>query len=174
MKLFSHYKKLCSVIEQIFNICCFVFVGILAITVIIGVLFRNIGVPVVWLGELGTFSTIWVTFLGIGLAYRNKMHPNVDLITHLIKPSQKIYFELVWDLVAAIVALMIMISAIEFLQYLKMNGHSSGELGWKFFYVYLVPYAGICSVVLFAIESFWETLLRLLARKNTQLKEGTA
>ena len=174
MNIFSYYKKFCSIVEQLFNVLCSVLVGILAITVIVGVLFRNIGVPVVWLGELGTFSTIWVTFLGIGLAYRNKMHPNVDLITHLIKPSQKIYFEMIWDVVAALIALIIMISAIDFMKYLKMNGHASGELGWQFFYVYLIPCFGITSIVIFAIESFWESLKKLLLQKTLKLKEGTA
>jgi TRAP-type C4-dicarboxylate transport system permease small subunit len=152
---------------------CFIFVGILAVTVITGVLFRNIGVPVVWLGELGTFSTIWVTFLGIGLAYRHKMHPNVDLVTHLIKPEQKIYFEMFWDVIAAVIALMIIISAISFMEYLKLNGHTSGELGWQFFYVYIIPYIGIASVVLFAIESFWDSLEALFVRKSTKRKEGS-
>ena len=173
MQVFTYYKRFCSLVEQLFNVLCSLLVGILAITVIIGVLFRNIGVPVVWLGELGTFSTIWVTFLGIGLAYRNKMHPNVDLITHLIKPSRKIYFEMIWDITAAIIALIIMISVIDFMKYLKMNGHASSELGWQFFYVYLIPCIGITSIILFAIESLWGSMEKLLSQKTMRRKEGT-
>ena len=160
-KWYLRLEELSNTIEKIIEFLTVILLAILSFTVIFGVLTRNINIPIVWLGELGTFCCIWVTFLGMALAYRKKLFANVDLITHVLNERMKTYLAILWDVIGFVFLTLVLISSKSFIVYLFESGHKSGELRLSFWIVYIGPILGYIATAYYVLVSMIEQIINL-------------
>jgi TRAP-type C4-dicarboxylate transport system permease small subunit len=165
-------EKMSDNIEKFIELLCVILMAILAITVIFGVITRNIDLPIVWLGELATFCCIWVTFLGMSLAYRKRLFSNVDIITHAFKERGNAILAVIWDVIGLLFLVIVLVSSKSFISYLLMSGHKSGELRIPFYLVYSGPIAGYLFTAYYVVVSLTENIINLI-EKGKSLKEIT-
>jgi len=135
-------QKTADFFEQIINVLLVAAITTLFLTVVFSVLTRNINVPVVWLGELGTFSCIWAIYLGMALAYRKDQFPNVDLLHSILPEKVRQYLPIIYNVLIQVFLLGVLWSSRVFLAHLLKSGQTSAELRLPMFYAYLGPVIG--------------------------------
>lgn len=158
-KLVLVMEKIADVAERIINVLITVMLTVLFLTVVLSVLTRNINQPVVWLGELGTFSCVWAIFLGMALAYRKDMFPNVDLLNLLLPERIRQYLPLLYDVLIQFFLITILVSSRIFLRHLFTSGQISPELRILMFYAYLGPVIGYVFTAFFSLTGMFTRIL---------------
>ena len=151
--------RLCSAVsEKIIKILLTIAMTIVFVTVVFGVLSRNIQTPIVWLNELGTFACIWAVFLGMALAYRYRQFPNVDIWHSHISVRTRRYLEIFYDALALMFITAVLVSSRVFLGHLKSTGQISPELRLPMVYAYLGPVIGYIFTAIMCLTSLLERL----------------
>ncbi len=114
-----------------------------------------------WTEELAIFLLVWVSLLGAAVAFSAKMHLGVDyFVGKLHGDAQRLMEVIVNLLVIAFAAAIFLVGGYVLVSKTLASGQLSPALGIKVGYVYLaVPISGV-FIVLFAVESIFETLTR--------------
>lgn len=159
-----HIQKIAKYVEKTLNLGSNILMVVLALAVIVGVFTRNINLPIVWLGELGIFSSIWITFFGMALAYRHKMFPNVNFLSLFLPEKADHWLSVIWDVFTIIFVGIVLWSARDFMIYLADSGHVSSEMRIPIIYVYIGPVIGFICTLFFGILNMLE--------KISECKEG--
>lgn len=136
----------CKKIEEwILVICLIVMGGILVAQILLRYIFHS---PISWAEELARYLQIWITFLGMGYAFRKKGHISLDIVLSKLPPMLRCVTEIFNDVVMIACALLIIISAPEFL--LQQNKLSS-TLHVPMYLVYAVIPVGFGITILYLI-----------------------
>jgi TRAP-type transport system small permease protein len=87
--------------------------AIMCLTVFVGVVFRYVLVnPLTWTEEVARLCLVWITFLGIYLGYRRKLHISIDVIrTRMSLHSQRVIHIVVTVLLAGLMGTLIIYGA---------------------------------------------------------------
>jgi TRAP-type C4-dicarboxylate transport system permease small subunit len=159
-KFLSTLNRGADIIEKVINFFICVFIGLIAMAVVVGVFGRMGNIPVVWLGELSTYSTIWAAFFGLATGYRNGLFARVDIITHII-PSYLRHLEIVWDILSVIIMGIIVWSCRDYIAYVARSGTESPELNLPLYLVYMGPVLGYIFTSIFCLENVCNKLAQL-------------
>lgn len=151
--------RISSRIEKFISVLLFICISVLFLTVVFVVITRNINVPVVWLGELGTFSCIWAIYLGMALAYKKDMFPNVDILPAKITARIGSGLSIIYDILILFFLAAVLWSSRLFLSHLFSSGQISPELRVPMFYAYLGPVVGYICTVFFCLVSLAKKIL---------------
>ena len=152
-----------DLLEKFINFCCCVFISGIALSVVTQVIFREINIPIVWLGELGVYCLIWAVFFGLAIGYRNGLFAQVDIICHLVPKSWIKYLELLWDVIGLVIMGIILWSSREYIAHVARSGTLSPELSLPLWAVYLGPVFGYIFTSFFTFVNICERVARLKA-----------
>ncbi|NQT60397.1 MAG: TRAP transporter small permease subunit [Bacteroidetes bacterium] len=166
-KLSIMMKKISDFIERIIKVVLAVTIATLFITVVLSVTTRNFNFPVVWLGELGTFSCIWAIFMGMALAYRQDLFPSVDIFHSLISTKTRSVLSVVYDVLILFFLFAVLWSSRIFLAHLQNSGQISPELRLPMIYAYLGPVLGYIFTAFFCLTSLVGKLEKKFTRKTS-------
>ena len=144
-------NQIAAVFEKILNIFIGISVGVLGLSVFIGVLGRNINIPVVWLDEVSTYCCIWATFFGFAVASRHGMLSNVDAFIHGFSERAKAYMSIFWIIFGCFFMGIVLWSGKDYIAYAYNAGTLSAQLRIPLFYVYLGPMIGYLFAIYFGI-----------------------
>ena len=144
-------NQIAAVFEKILNIFIGIFGGVLGLSVFIGVLGRNINIPVVWLDEVSTYCCIWATFFGFAVASRHGMLSNVDAFIHGFSERAKAYMSIFWIIFGCFFMGIVLWSGKDYIAYAYNAGTLSAQLRIPLFYVYLGPMIGYLFAIYFGI-----------------------
>lgn len=133
---------LAGILEKCINVCACILLSVVAIAVVVQVLGRQYNIPVVWLGELSTFSVIWAIFFGLAIGYRHGLFAQVDIICHVTPGSWRKYLSILWDLIGLAIMTWILWSSRDYIAHVAKRKMLSPELRIPLFYVYLGPVLG--------------------------------
>ena len=166
-KLSKMMIKISDVIERVIKIVLAATIATLFITVVISVTTRNINIPVVWLSELGTFSCIWAIFMGMALAYRQDLFPNVDIFHSLMSTKIRSVLSIVYDVLILLFLFVVLWSSRLFLAHLQTSGQISPELRVPMVFAYLGPVLGYIFTAFFCLTSLVGKLEKKLTKGAT-------
>lgn len=95
------YKKILMVLEELVPVALFV---VVVASVLLGVITRYVfNAPLLWTGQLGLLSFVWMFSLSAAGAWRKNMHIGVDLLSNFLPLRAQIIQKLVIHLVAAVI-----------------------------------------------------------------------
>lgn len=95
------YKKILMFLEE--SVPAALFVVIVA-AVLLGVITRYVfNAPLLWTGQLGLLSFVWMFSLSVSGAWRKNMHIGVDLLSTFLPVRAQTIQKLVIQLVAAVI-----------------------------------------------------------------------
>lgn len=157
-------QKLAKVIGYV---CCFLLL-LIAVSVVIQVVFRETNIPIVWLGELSTYCSIWVTFLGMALGYRENMLAKVDLLHHFMSPKGKKIIEIMWEIIIITIVTIIIWSSRLYILHVFRSNTKSPELAVPLWTMYLGPVVGYVFVLFFALIKLYKIIMDF----NEELVKG--
>lgn len=143
-----------ALLEKFINFWACVLLVVISLAVIVQVLGRTTNIPVVWLGELSTYCTIWVVFMGLAIGYKHGLFAQVDIICHIVSKSWKKYLEILWGVVALIIMGLILWSSRDYIAHVARAKTASPELRLPLYLVYLGPIIGY-------IFTCWFTLVNI-------------
>lgn len=147
----SFLNAVAAVLEKIINFCCCILLCLIAIPVIIQVFCRSFNIPVVWLGELSTYSVIWVVFLGLAIGYRHGLFAQVDMICHVVPKSWNKYLAYFWDIVGLVIMALILWSSRDYIAHVARRKMLSPEMQLPLWFVYLGPVIGYILTSYFTV-----------------------
>lgn len=136
-------------IERFIGVCVCIFIAVLGISVFVGVVGRNVNIPVVWLDEVSTYCCIWATFFGFALACKYNMHSNVDLLLHWLPKGVRTYFELFWMAFGVVFMGAVLWSSREYISFVYTAKTLSAQLRLPLAYIYMGPVIGYIFAVYF-------------------------
>lgn len=148
-------------IEKMIEWVACILLVVLVLAVISSILTRNMNIPIVWLGELGTFSFLWVTFFSMALAYRHNLFPNVDIINRFVAGKGAQLLSLYLELIVMAFLGIVLWSARDFMTYLASSGHVSAEMRIPMVYVYIGPVLGYVLTLFFSIVNMCGKIITL-------------
>ncbi len=160
-KFLYNLQKAADYVEKIIEWMACALLVVIAFAVVASVFTRNLNIPVVWLGELGAFSFVWVTFLSMALAYRHNLIPSVEIINHLLSGKAAQWLSLLLELISIAFLAIVMWSASEFMAYLGDSGHISAELRVPMVYVYIGLMLGYIFTLFFSFVKMCEKITEL-------------
>lgn len=167
-KIFDNLDNISQKLAKLIGyICCFLLL-IIAVSVVIQVVFRETNIPVVWLGELSTYCSIWVTFLGMALGYRENMLARVDLLYHFMSSKGKKIIEILWEIIIITIVTIIIWSSRLYILHVFRSNTKSPELSVPLWTMYLGPVVGYIFVLFFALIKVY----RIIMNFNRKLIEG--
>jgi TRAP-type C4-dicarboxylate transport system permease small subunit len=158
-KILAVLNRVGDKIEKCINFFACIFLVIVAVSVIIQVLCRQINIPVVWLGELSVFGVIWTVFLGLAVGYRHGMLAKVDLICHLLPEKARKVLGILWDITGLALMLLILISSRHYIFHIWNRKMFSPELRWPLYLVYLGPVLGYVFASYFSVVNILTCLM---------------
>lgn len=165
-KLSSTMVLVSDFLEKIIEGALSITIFVVLLTVVIGVMTRNINFPIVWLGELGTFSCIWAIYLGMALAYRKDMFPNVDIFHGHISKKTRFYMSISHDILILFFLILVLWSSRVFLSHLKVSGQISPEMRLPMVYAYLGPVIGYIFTSFFCLTSLVGKIEKIIPKPN--------
>ncbi|WP_066315958.1 TRAP transporter small permease [Bacillus sp. FJAT-29814] len=83
-------KKLDNIIVKVIYVLCASLMGLMAVVITAQVLSRYIlGSPLTWSEELGRFTFVWISFLGMAVGINKGSHIALDLLVTKLKGVSK-------------------------------------------------------------------------------------
>ncbi|MGE0351326.1 TRAP transporter small permease [Hydrogenophaga sp.] len=64
--------------------------GSLAVIVLMGVVYRKLGIPMVWYDEVASIALAWLTYYGAGLAALKRAHIGFPGLVNAMKPTLRV------------------------------------------------------------------------------------
>ncbi|WP_249414095.1 MULTISPECIES: TRAP transporter small permease [Alteribacter] len=86
-------------LEQIQLIIGVVFLCIFFAAILVQVVSRQLGVSVLWTGEVANYSFIWAVFMGAAVMVNKKEHFNFDLLAKKLKGKAKYALNITIDVI---------------------------------------------------------------------------
>jgi TRAP-type C4-dicarboxylate transport system permease small subunit len=160
--------NIASKFEKVIEVIVSILLTLIALAVFVGVIGRNINIPVVWLGELSTYSTIWVTFFGFALAYKYDMFANVDLISGKLSERNKKIIQILWNVFAIAFMTLLLWSGKDYIAHVAKSGTVSSELRIPLSIVYMGPFIGYIFTTYFGIVKLIKQILELKSLSNSK------
>ncbi|MFB5664320.1 TRAP transporter small permease [Alteribacillus sp. HJP-4] len=163
-------KKILTMAEKLFLRIAALFFLIFTACVIMQVASRYIpGFRVVWAEELATYAFIWMVFIGAAVMVREKGHFTVGLVVDNVKGLPLLIIQSITHLLIIVFGLVMIIDGL---------GLTSQFWGWTLNnlpgirqgYAWLaIPIAGL-SMMLFALQNFWEDFHRYKQSREADIK----
>ena len=152
--------KISDILDKVIGFFACIFLLIVTLAVTSQVLFREMNIPVVWLGELSVYALIWMVFFGLAMAYKHNMLVKVDIICHIVPERFHKILSIIWDLCGLVLMLIILISSRDYITHIERRKLLSPELRWPLYIVYLGPVLGFIFTSFFTlvniITAFWQ------------------
>lgn len=158
--------KVSNGLEKVIEFFTCIFLVVVAVTVAAGVVGRNMNIPVVWLGELGTYSCMWATFFGMSLGYKHGLFANVDFLTQRCSPFIKELFKIFWQIFAMVFLGVVLWSSRDYISFVMKAGTMSPEMRIPLYLVYLGPILGYIFTLIFAFEITLNSIVAMISRKG--------
>lgn len=96
-------KKLDNIIFKVIYVICAILMGIMAVVITAQVLSRYVfDSPLTWSEELGRFTFVWISFLGMAVGIKQGAHIALDLLVSKLKGVSKKTLMLINNLLVAI------------------------------------------------------------------------
>ena len=163
-------NRLGDAMERVLNFVAAVLLGVIAVAVVILVIGRETNIPVVWLDEISTYSVVWAIFFGLALGYKHGLFPKVDIICAILPRSWQKYLGIFWDLVGALLLLLILWSGKDYLAHTFQSGTTSAQLKVPLYLVYAGPMIGYVFTLYFTATNIVNQVVALRHGKG----EGNA
>jgi len=109
-----------------------------------------------WSEEIGRYIFVWITFLGMVLAYRAGAHVALDLLLAHLRGFSKKALQLVNIGLITVLAAAIFLSALELFQLGTMQESPALELPMHWVYS-VIPVSGVL-LLYYALRDFWACL----------------
>jgi TRAP-type C4-dicarboxylate transport system permease small subunit len=84
--------------ERLLEWVVILLMGVLAIEVILGIVFRSLGSSLVWYDEVAAILLAWITFYGSALASVKRAHLGCPEIMDMLPPKLKLLFRIIAEL----------------------------------------------------------------------------
>lgn len=161
-------NRIGDLMEKFLNLCAILLLAIVAISVVILVLGREVNIPVVWLDEISTYSVVWIIFIGLALGYKHNMFPRVDIICNLTPKSWKPYYDVFWDVVALAFLLIVVWSGKDYIIQAYNSKTTSAQLRLPLYVVYMGPIIGYLFTLYFTICNIVTNIAGMKKRKERE------
>lgn len=152
-------------LEKVINFAASVLLVVITIAVVVQVFGRSFNIPVVWLGELSTYSTIWAVFLGLAIGYKHGLFAQVDIICHVAPKSWTKYLSIFWEIAALVIMGIILWSSRDYIAHVMKSRTLSSELRVPLYYVYMGPITGYIFTSYYCIVNLVDKLYALIDGK---------
>ena len=154
-----------KVLDKTVEIIVVALMILMVVSVFMQVFFRYvIGKPLGWTEEIGSYTLVWITFLGSYLAFCRKKHMRIEMLFNRVSLSKQRVFLLIGNITVFIFALCMVIYGIEFASsFLNLRSPYLGiPAGYSYF---VIPLTG-ALLIIGASEDIFNII------KNISKKEG--
>jgi TRAP-type C4-dicarboxylate transport system permease small subunit len=128
------------------------------------VIVRACGVSLLFVDELSGYSSIWATFLGLGLAMRQGTQVRVDLVTRKIQPKTQELLTGIGDLFCVLFAVIMVIKGFKLIGNSLMSERKTALLQWPVWVLQSVMPVGF---FVFALESLAHAVMSFQKMKRS-------
>ena len=124
----------------------------------------NKAVP--WSEELAIFLMIWIIYLGISVAEKEKMHIGMSALQDMLPDAVKNYLKLFINLLILIFLIMISYGGIRLS--VSVIQQTSPALRLSFFWPYLSVPVGAMLMIIQILHSTWFDIRKIIKKKHYQ------
>ena len=143
------------------------------------IVLRYAGMPgLSWTESLSQHMLLWITFLGAGVAIRERSSISIDAVPHLLNPHKRIIFRAVTEIFSAMVCGILVYFSILFVQdTFEYEGESIAFLNFKEWWLTLTLPCGFALLTLRLIIATIEDLMkavRMSIEKRAIIKDHSS
>lgn len=118
-----------------------------------------------WSDEFSRYCFIWLTFLGMSYAIKNRSHIRIDILETFI-PVLKKPFEYIGDAFFLAFAIYMLKPALTSLNLLWNTKQTSPAMEFPMFYVYISLFLGFILIIIRIVEKYFVKLLNSAVHKK--------
>jgi TRAP-type C4-dicarboxylate transport system permease small subunit len=118
-----------------------------------------------WSEELARYIFIWYTWIGTSLAFKNKKHIRIEILSDFLKPKAKLVLELFVVVVWAGFTAFLAYKGIEVVGILRSSGQASAALEIPMYFAYAAVPVG-CTVMFLRLIGYLMEILKLMTREG--------
>jgi TRAP-type C4-dicarboxylate transport system permease small subunit len=160
------YKKILMFLEELVPAALF---AIIVAAVLLGVITRYVfNAPLLWTGQLGLLSFVWMFSLSASGAWRKNMHIGVDLLSSFLPARAQLVQKLVIQLVASVILVICIYFAVILTQ---ETTKVLQTLNTHYVWVYSAIPVGFSLMLLHTVEEIVRQIRGLFGPKPAPLKK---
>lgn len=163
----THYtllNRISSMLENIQAVVGGFFLFLMLIVVFIDVLYRLLGMPIIWLQNIAGFTFIWVVFFGASLGLKKGTHYCIELFPKTSKIFRQIMDVTIFSCEAIFILVLIIYGGEFAMMSMKRLVMPSGVP--MFYAVVAIPLSGVCMLCYFI-----ENVTNWIAKRSEEASE---
>ena len=146
-------KKIDNHLEDLLMVVLLCVMSLLIfVQVIMRYIFNN---SLSWSEELARYLFIWMVYLAIGYAAKQRKHIKIDAALWLFPQRIRPYICIVGDIVVLLFSAFIIKTSYELFMKIAMLGQKSAAMGIPMQFVYMAPFVGFVLTFYRTLQTIW-------------------
>ena len=141
-------EKIVSTMDRIENFLAVVLISLMCSVTFLQVVTRQVGYPLSWTEELSRFTFIWLIYIGISMAVRQRKHLAVDIVPLLLSDTGKVVLRIIADIISLVFFAVILFYGVQVIRKLMIQPQYSQAMKLNMTYAYLAPYVGSAMAII--------------------------
>lgn len=146
---------------------------IMCLIIFLQIIFRFSGMSLVWTEETARYMFVWIIYLSVSQAVKEKRHLSVDLLPLVLKDRGKVVVRIISNILGFVFFILITYYGIQVIRSFIERPQYSQAIHLNMIVPYLAPYAGAVFACLRYVEDTILAVRELKTIGKNEIGEGS-